>query len=137
MADIISNIMLTYLAEKKIDLENDVIKVALMSSSYTPNKDTNTFDNTYEISGTGYIAGGATLTGSTVTQDDSGDQAVWDADDTTWSELTATARYAILYDTTVSNIILVVFDFGEDKTSSAGPFTVRYNVSGIMDNAQG
>jgi hypothetical protein len=136
MADILSNRFLTYIMEKQIDLENDTLKVALMTSSYTPNKDTNTFVDTYEVSGTGYIAGGATLAGSTVSQEDGSDNAKWDATDVNWASSTVTARYAIIYDTTVSDVIIAVIDFGADKSSSGSDFTIEWNASGILTLAQ-
>jgi len=137
MANILSNRFLTNLGEGAIDLENDTIRVALMTSSYTENKDTNTFVNTNEVSGTGYTAGGELLANSSMTQVDGSDLARWDADDVEWDSSTITARYAVIYDTTVSDTILVVIDFGTDQSSSNGMFAVRWNASGIMTSAQG
>jgi len=119
-----------------LDLNNDVLKVALMSNSYTVDKDTNLFVNTYEISGTGYTSGGATLTGSVVTQDDTGDLAKWDANDVEWPSSTITARYAVIYNTTNSDAIVCVFDFGADQTATNGLFALRWNASGIMTLGQ-
>ena len=136
MANIISNRFLTNLGEGAINLETDVIRVALMTSTYTENKDTNTFVNTNEVSGTGYVAGGEILASSLVTQDDTGDVAQWDADDVEWAASTITARYAVVYDTTVTNTILVVIDFTTDQSSNNGMFAVRWNASGIMSSAQ-
>jgi hypothetical protein len=123
--------------EKALDLENDVIKVALMTSSYTPDKDTNTFDNTYEVSGSGYVAGGATLASKIVTQDDTDDSAYWDAEDVTWANSTITARYAVLYDTTVSDTIIGVVDFGEDKSTTGEDFLIQWDEDGILSALQG
>src|SRR6185436_15769925 len=52
-----------------IDLDSDTLKIALTTSSYSPNKDTHDFfdDVTNEVTGTGYSAGGATLTTKTLT----------------------------------------------------------------------
>jgi len=119
-----------------LDLNNDVLKVALMSNSYTVDKDTNLFVNTYEITGTGYTSGGATLTGSVVTQDDTGDLAKWDANDVEWPSSTITARYAVIYNTTNSDAIVCVFDFGADQTATNGLFALRWNASGIMTLGQ-
>lgn len=136
MANILSNKFLTDLGQGNIDLENDIIKVALMTSIYTEDKDTDIWVNTNEVSGTGYTANGKTLTTSVVTQDNAGNLAKWDADDVEWAASTIVARYAIIYDTTVINTILAVIDFGTDKSSSNGMFAVRWNVSGIMTSAQ-
>lgn len=119
-----------------LDLNNDVLKVALMSSSYTVDKDTNIFNDTYEITGTGYTAGGATLAGSAVTQDDTGDLAKWDATDVEWPTSSITARYAIIYNTSNSDAVVCVFDFGTDQTSTNGLFALRWNASGIMTLGQ-
>ncbi len=136
MANIVSNRMLTDIAEGSIDLENDVIRVALMTDSYSPNKDTNTFVNTNEISGTGYTAGGALLVSSTITQDDTNNRSVWDAGDVEWTASTFVARYAIVYDTTVSDTILLVIDFDEDKSCSEGVFAIKWDDDGIMTLSQ-
>jgi len=125
MSNIVTNQFLTKLQEKAYDLENDTIK------------DDTTFNDTNEISGTGYTAGGATLANSTVTQDDSGDLAKWDATDITWSTATITdARYAVIYDTTVSNDIIAYIDFGANKSSVASDFKIIWNASGIITIAQ-
>ena len=136
MANVISNRCLTLMAEGSINLETDTIRVALMTSSYTEDKDTNTFDNTNEVSGTGYTAGGATLANSTVTQDDTNDRAIWDADDVQWTSSTITARYAVVYDVTASDTILLVVDFGSDESSSDDSFTIQWNAVGIAAFAQ-
>jgi len=137
MSNIVTNQFLTKLQEKAYDLENDTIKVALLDENETPSKDDTTFNDTNEISGTGYTAGGATLANSTVTQDDSGDLAKWDATDITWSTATITdARYAVIYDTTVSNDIIAYIDFGANKSSVASDFKIIWNASGIITIAQ-
>lgn len=137
MANVITNQYLTKVQEKAYDLENDTIKVALLDDTVAPDKDDTTFSDTNEISGTNYTAGGATLAGSTVTQDDSGDLAKWDATDITWSSATITdARYAVIYDTTVSNDIIMYIDFGSNKSSVASDFKLTWNASGITTSAQ-
>ena len=137
MANLITNQFLTKVQEKAYNLESDTIKVALLNSTESPDKDDTTFSNTNEISGTGYTAGGATLASSAVTQDDSGNLAKWDAADVTWSTATITnARYAVVYDTTVSNDILLYIDFGANKSSSGADFKIEWNASGIHTIAQ-
>jgi hypothetical protein len=85
-----------------IDWDTDTIKVALTTSTYTPDQDTHDFFNdvTNEITGTGYSAGGATLTSPTVTYDTATNQVRLDAADTTWTTSTLTARYAVVYKST-------------------------------------
>lgn len=137
MANIISNRMLASLGEGATDLVNDTIKVALMTSTYSEDKDINTFVNTNEISGDGYLAGGKVLTNSSIVQDDTSDLVKWDADDVEWLDSTLVARYVVVYDVTVSNTILTVIDLVTDKMSSGGTFAVRWSIDGIATFIQG
>lgn len=123
-----------------IDLVNDTLKVALLTSTYTPNIDThdNFDDLTNEVVGTGYTAGGKTVTNPSVTQDNTNDLGKFDADDVTWTSSTITARYAVLYkDSGVASTspLIAYIDFGADKSSSAGDFTIQWNTSGILTAA--
>lgn len=129
--NIISNRFLTSLAQKKINLETDVLRLSLMTNSYVPDKDTNVFNNTYEVIGTGYTAGGNIITNSIVTQDDTNDRMFWDADDVEWVSSTIIARYAVLYDVTAGNEMIFTVDFGGDKVSVNNLFAVRWP-SGLM-----
>lgn len=85
MTSILYNSAKTALLNGGIDLLSDTLKVALVTASYVPDVDTHQYydDVTDEISGTGYTAGGKTLTGKTITQDDANDRARFDAADTT------------------------------------------------------
>jgi len=121
-----------------IDLDTDDIQVALVTSSYTPNIDThdNFDDITNEVSGTGYTAGGADLANEAVTVDTTDDEGVFDADDVTWSSSTITARGAVLYKNTgtpSTSKLICYFDFGSDKVSSSGNFTIAWNAEGILN----
>jgi len=121
-----------------IDLDTDTIKVALVTSSYSPDKDNHDFFDdvqSYEVSGDGYTAGGATLNNKSVTQDNTNDRGVLDADDVTWSNSTITARGAVLYKDTgdpSTSPLICYFDFGEDKSSSDGDFTIQWSADGIL-----
>ena len=138
MANAIYNTFKSDLLSGNIDLANDTIKVALVTATYTPNIDTHDFfdDVTNEVSGTGYTAGGATLTSPAVTTDTTDDEGVFDAADTTWSSSTITARGAVVYKSTgsaaTSNLICY-FDFGSDQSSSSGNFTISWNSEGIIN----
>lgn len=134
--DIVSNRAHYLFMKGELDLDTDTLKVALMTSGYTPDKDTNTFVNTFEITGTGYTAGGATMTGNVVTQEDASDVAKWDAADVEWAASTITARYAVIYNTTRSDAIVGIFDFITDKLSSDGLFALRWNAAGVMTMGQ-
>lgn len=102
----------------------DVFKIALYTSSATMSAATTAYSATNEASGTGYTAGGNTLTNVTPTS--SGTTAFTDFADTTWSTATITARGALIYNSSESNKAVAVLDFGSDKSSSAGDFTIVF-----------
>lgn len=125
------------LANGEVDWDTNTIKVALTTSSYTPNQDTHDYfdDITNQVVGTGYTAGGATLASKTVNYDSGTNATTFDAADVTWSTSTITARYAIIYrDTTVASTspLIGYVDFGADVISSGGDFTIQWNASGIF-----
>jgi hypothetical protein len=135
MANIVYNKFLANLANKIVDWEVDDIRVALVSSAYTPDKDHTQWSqvSTNEITGTAYTAGGEQLTTPTVTEDTTNDLAKLDGDDVTWQTSTITAYYAVLYDSTLAaNDLCCLIDFGADKSSSEGDFKIQWNASGIM-----
>jgi hypothetical protein len=103
------------------DLDTDVLKIALYSSSATLSAATTAYTTTGEVSGTGYTAGGATLTSATIST--SGTTAIVDFADVTWSNATITARGALIYNSSKANRAVAVLDFGSDKTSTNGNFT--------------
>jgi len=122
--------------EKLVNLETDTIKFMLCTSSYTPDQDAHDFkdDVTNEVSGTGYTAGGAAAANPAVTI--SGKVVTFDADDVQWVSSTLTARYAVGYDDTPAGDgnkpLLVLIDFGENKSSENGTFKLQFNASGIF-----
>lgn len=137
MADVIYNSFKKDIANGSIDLDTDTIKVMLVTSTYTPDQDAHTkrSDVTNEVTGTGYTAGGATLASATVTQDNTNNRGVFDAADVTWSASTITARGAVLYKSTgvaANDNLIAYIDFGADKTSTSGDFTIQWNASGIL-----
>lgn len=126
------------LLDGTIDWANDTIKVALCTSSYTPDIDAHAFfdDITNEISGTGYTAGGATLTTSAPTQDNTDDEGVADATDLSWSSSTFTARYAIIYKSTgtaSTSPLICYINLGADVTIVSGTLTLTWNSEGIIN----
>ena len=123
--------------KKLVNLNNvDTLKVTLHTSAYTPNQDTHQFqsDLTNEVSGTGYTAGGATLTSVTLTQ--SGHVMTLAAANTSWTSSTITARYAVVADTSPgtagTNPLLCYVDFVTDVVSTGGTFLITWNASGII-----
>ena len=98
----------------------DTYKIALFTSAATLSKATAAYAATNEVSGDGYTAGGATLTGFSVSLDT--DTAILDFADASWSNATITARGALIYNSSRSNKAVAVLDFGSDITSTAGTF---------------
>lgn len=104
----------------------DVFKIALYTSSASLDATTTAYTTSNEVVGTGYTAGGNTLTNVTPTA--SGTTALTDFADTTWSTATITARGAMIYNSSKSNKAVCILDFGSDKTSTAGNFTIVFPV---------
>lgn len=102
----------------------DVFKIALYTSSATLNATTTAYSATNEVSGTGYSAGGATLTNVTPTT--SGTTAILDFEDVSWSSATITARGALIYNSTDGNKAVCVLDFGSDVVSTNATFEIRF-----------
>ncbi len=125
------------LANGLIDVTNDTLKAMLCTSSYTPNQDTHQFksDVTNEVTGTGYTAGGVTLTNVTVTYDASTNVVKIDCDDPSWAGSSLTARYLVYYNSTpatdATRPLLSYVDFGQDETSASGSFAVAVNAAGV------
>jgi len=103
----------------------DTFKIALFTSSATLDATTTAYSTSDETTGTGYSAGGNTLTVSAVPAS-TGTTAFLDFTDTTWSTATVTARGALIYNSTNSDTSVAVLDFGADKTSTAGDFTIIF-----------
>lgn len=102
----------------------DEFKIALFTSSASLDASTTTYSTSNEVTGTGYTAGGNTLTN--VTPVTSGTTAYVDFDDTTWTSATITAAGALIYNATDGNRAVAVLDFGGDKTSTNGDFTIQF-----------
>jgi len=102
----------------------DTFKLALFTSSASLDATTTAFSTTNEVSGTGYTSGGNTLTNVNPTS--SGTTAFTDFADTTFSSATITAAGALIYNSTESDAAVAVLDFGGDKTSTNGDFTIQF-----------
>ena len=103
---------------------SNVFKLALYTSSASLDASTTAYSATNEASGTGYSAGGGTLTNVTPTS--SGTTAFTDFADLTFSSATITARGCLIYNSTDSDKAVAVLDFGGDKTSTNGDFTIQF-----------
>lgn len=114
------------------DLANgDAFKIALYDNNASFTAATTAYTTSNEVSGTGYSAGGGALTNVDPTS--SGTTALTDFQDETFSTATITARGALIYNTTpnttsisVTNPAVVVLDFGSNKTSTLGDFTIVF-----------
>ena len=103
-----------------------VFKIALFTSTATLDATTTAYSTSNEVVGTGYTAGGNTLVVSQVPTS-TGTTAFLDFSDTTWSTATITARGALIYLANgTTNPSVAVLDFGGDKTSTAGNFTIQF-----------
>jgi hypothetical protein len=113
---------------KEQDLEADTLKIALYTSSATLGAATTAYSTTNEISGTGYSAGGVTLTSTTVAT--TGTTAYFDAADPEWTSASFTARGALIYNSTNADKAIAVLDFGGDFTVSSGTFRIVFPAAG-------
>ena len=102
----------------------NTFKLALYTSSASLGAGTTAYTSSNEASGTNYSATGAALT--SVTPTTSGTTAFCDFSDLTFSNVTITARGALIYNDTQSDKAVCVLDFGGDKTATAGDFTITF-----------
>ena len=117
------------LFQKEQDLDTDTIKIALYTSSATLGASTTAYTTSNEVTGTGYTAGGVTLTGATIGT--SGTTAYVDFDDPEWTSASFTARGTLIYnDTTAGDQSIAVLDFGGDFTVSSGTFRIVFPAAG-------
>ena len=129
MASLIYNSAIDEMARGDIDFDTDTFKAILVTSAYTPNKDTHDFrdDVTNEVSGTGYTAGGVASAVS-VTKDTANDRVTVQFGAVSWSSSTITARGCVYYKSrggaSSADEIIAYNDFGSDVASSGGTFSV-------------
>mgnify|MGYP001285577587 FL=1 len=110
----------------------NTFKIALYTSSATLSAATTAYSATNEVSGTNYTSAGNTLT--RVDPATSGTTAYTDFADTTWSSSTITARGAVIYNDSASgDPSVIVLNFGADKSSSAGDFTITFPTADASD----
>tara|TARA_R100000995_G_C3424780_1_gene95647 strand:- start:212 stop:673 length:462 start_codon:yes stop_codon:yes gene_type:complete len=112
----------------------DTFKLALYTDQASLNASSTAFTTTEQVSGTGYSSGGGTLTGIAPTT--SSTTAFTDFADLTFSSSSITAEGAMIYNSTPSandesggsltNPACVILDFGSNKTSSNGDFTIQF-----------
>lgn len=113
------------LPQKVHNLASDTLKIALYTSSATLDPSTTTaYSATNEASGTGYSAGGATLSSATISQDATTGLVYIDFASPSWPGSSISANGALIYNSTASNKAIAIIDFGATITSIAGTFTV-------------
>ena len=140
MASIIYNKFLNNLASKGINVGTDSFKVLLVTSSYTPNVDTDNdrADVTNEVAnGNGYTTGGNSVD-VTLTDDTANDQQDIVLPGTTWTTSTITARGAVYYLDTGSaatDLLVAYIDFGSNIASTNATFTLTQSTITIQNNS--
>ena len=102
----------------------NAFKLALYTSSATMGATTTAYSTSNEVSGTNYTAAGAALT--KVAPTSSGTTGFTDFADLTFGTATITARGCLIYNDTNSDKSVATIDFGGDKTSTAGDFTIVF-----------
>lgn len=106
------------------DLLNDTIKIALYIANADLTAATTAYTTDQEVTGTGYTAGGNTLTGATVQS--SGSTAYVSFDNSTWSGASFTCRGALIYNASKANRSIAVLNFGSDKIVANQTFEIEF-----------
>jgi hypothetical protein len=138
MASLIYNKALNKILTGSIDLDTDSFKVMLVTSSYSPNKDTDDFRNdvTNEVVGAGYSSGGAAATVS-VNDDTANDRQDVTLGAASWSSSTITARAAVYYKSrggaSSADELVAYIDFGSDIVSTNGTFALTASTLRIQN----
>ena len=126
------------LLDGEMDFSSDtsqVFKIALYTSAATLDADTTAYTASNEVAnGDGYTTTGNTLTISTnPTNGGSGTVVYLSFANTTWSAASITARGALIYQSGGSNPSVAVINFGADKTSTSGDFTIQFPTANATD----
>lgn len=106
-----------------VHLSSDTYKIALFTSAASLGASTTVYSTTDEVVGTGYSAGGATLSGFVTGSSGTTAWIDWTTDPS-WGSSTITARGALIYNASQGNKAVATFDFGSDKTTNDSTFTV-------------
>lgn len=104
------------------NLSSDTLKMALFTAFADLGPNTTGYTTTNEITGTGYVAGGQTMSGVSISAATNGTVYV-NFDNVVWNPAAFTARGALIYNVTQGNASVAVLDFGADKTAT-NTFTV-------------
>jgi len=141
MANVICNVFKEHLLKGNHNFSSsggNTYKIALYTSSKTVSASAvtgyNTTNESSNSTGSGYTAAGNTLTNSGVTGSSSTSTVFADFSDTSWTSVSTTARYALIYQSsggaatagTATDSAVCVLDFGGDFTTSAGTLTIQF-----------
>lgn len=134
MANFIFNQFKLHVGNDTIDLDGDVFKCALLTDSHVPSAGYERFAevSSTEVSGSGYTAGGITLTN--VTWAIVNDASYFDSDDPLWTNATFTARYAVIYDDTTTfpaDVLMFFYDFEANQLINNGSLRLRLDSRGF------
>ena len=108
------------------NLLTDTLRIALYTAEADLNEATTAYSTTSEVVGSGYSAGGVTLTGVTISS--SGYTAYVNFDNVAFGAA-VTARCALIYNSSKANRSIAVLDFGSDKTSASFTITMPQNTA--------
>ncbi len=137
MASGVYNQFKTEIMKGTVNLTSDSIKEILLNNSHSFNADNDAYSdisaNELATAG-GYTQNTKTVGSPTVTVDDTDDEGVFDAADTSWTSATFSAYHNAKYDDThASNILICSHDFGGVQTVTSGTFTIQYAAEGIIN----
>lgn len=124
--------------DRRVDWSNATVKVSLHTSSFTPDQDAHDFwDDTgaTEVSSANYTAGGQAITSKTVSYDTGTNETRLDGSDASWTTVTFTASYGVVYVDTAGDSttdpVQVWVDFGQEESVSSGNFGLTWDSTGI------
>lgn len=129
MASLVYNSAIRNAVTGQIDFDTDTFYMMLVTSTYTPDKDTHLdrADVTNEVTGTNYTATGQAVTVTVSAVDTANDRVDINFADVTWASSTITAAAAVVYKytgTAADDLLVAYLDFGGDVSSTSGDFTV-------------
>lgn len=131
---------LLYVVDTPLDLEAATLKLALVTDTYTPNRDTDDFRDDFTAhevaNGNGYSTGGAAVSGATWSYDSASDQVRLDISDVSWTfTASKTWRYGVLYhdtggaDSTDPLIALLTWDSNQTVSTA---YTLQIDAAGLL-----
>lgn len=106
------------------NLATDTLKMALYTAFADLGPTTTAYATTNEITGTGYTAGGAAVTGATISVDTQTNTVYVNFNNVSWPGANFTARGALIYNVTRGNASVAILDFGSDKIFTTANNTV-------------